>query len=94
MRKFIVIDETKTGGDVFTTLCDTLKEANVEGEYQWSHLTSREKKNRHIYVGHVEDTEEYLNDWAFDEDGEVDFEAYHSLGIEDGYFDSENSEEE
>ncbi len=88
MRKYLVVDEPKNGGDIYTTVCDTLEDANKEAEYQWDHLTCTEKKDRHIYVGHVEDNEKYLNDWAFDDD-EVDYEAYHSLGVEQGYFDSD-----
>ena len=90
MRKFIVIDEPKTGGDIFTEICETLEEANEEAEYQWEHLTRTEKIDRHIYVGHIENNEKYLNKWAFDEEtGEVDYMAYHSIGMEDDYFDSD-----
>ncbi|MFR5739568.1 MAG: hypothetical protein ACLUEC_10350 [Coprococcus sp.] len=89
MRKYLVVDERKCG-DVFQDVFDTLEEANAEAEYQWDHLTRTEQKERRVFVGHVEDNEKYLNDWAFDEDtGEVDWATYHSLGVEDNYFDSD-----
>lgn len=86
MRKYLVID-VKKYGDQDVDVFDTLAEANADAEYQWNHLTRQEKKERHIFVGHVEDRKEYLNDWAF-EDGEVDYAAYHSTDTEEGYFDS------
>lgn len=88
MRKYLVIDENKYG-DTFSEVYDTLEEANEEAEYQWDHLTRREQKDRHIFVGHVEDTKEYLDDWAFEED-EVDYNCYHSVDTDEGYFNSEN----
>lgn len=88
MKKYLVIDENKHG-DTFSEVFDTMEEANEEAECQWDHLTRREQKDRHIFVGHVEDKEEYLNDWAF-EDGEVDWTAYHSVDTGEGYFNSEN----
>lgn len=88
MRKYLVVDERKYG-DVFQDVFDTLEEANAEAEYQWDHLTRIEKKDRHIFVGHVEDNENYLCKYAIDEEtGELDWAAYHSLGGEDSYFDS------
>ena len=86
MKKFLVIDQNKYG-DEYIEAFDTLEEANEEAECQWDHLTRREQKDRYIFVGHVEDTEEYLNDWAF-EDDEVDWTAYHSVDTDEGYFDS------
>ena len=89
MRKYLVVDERKYG-DVFQDVFDTLQEANAEAEYRWDHLTRIEKKDRHVFVGHVEDNEKYLNDWAFDEEtGGVDWAVYHSIGVEDNYFDSD-----
>lgn len=94
IRKYLVIDRKKHG-DEFLTVCDTLEEANKEASFQWGHLTPREKKERHIYVAHVENTAEYLHDWAFDEeDGKVDFGAFHSTDCEKGYFDSTQEKEE
>ena len=90
MKKYLVVDEPKNGGDIFATVCNTLEEANVEAEYKWEHLTRSERKKRKIYAAHVEDNTRYLHGWAFDDEtGEVDFEAYHSLGVEDNYFDSD-----
>lgn len=89
MRKFLIVCERKYG-DVFQNIFDTLEEANAEAEYQWDHLTRTEKKDHHIFVGHVEDNEKYLCKYAIDEEtGEVDWAAYHSLGGEDNYFDSD-----
>lgn len=94
IRKFLVIDQNKYG-DENIEVCGTLEEANKEAEYQWSHLTRNEQKIRHIFVAHVEDSADYLNDWAFDEDdGTVDYTAYHSTDTGDGYFDSEEEEAE
>ena len=59
MRKYIVVDQKKHG-DMFQTVCDTLEAANAEAKYQWGHLTDQEKTERHIFVGHVEDSEECL----------------------------------
>lgn len=90
MRKYIVEDYSKYG-DVFQTVCDTLEDANAEAKSQWNYLTRWEKKNRRIFVGHVEDNEKYLPDWAF-EDGEIDWASYHDMDIEEGYFDSDKLE--
>lgn len=94
VRKYLVIDQRKHG-DEFLTVCDTLEEANKEASSQWGYLTPREKKDRRIFVAHVENTEEYLNDWAFDEeDGKVDFCAFHSTDSAEGYFDSAEEKED
>ncbi len=93
MRKYVVV-EFRKNGDQFQELFDTLEEANYDAEYKWAHLIREEKKNTHVYVGHVEDTKEYLPIWAFDDDeeGEIDFLAYHSLDTMENYFDSKKEE--
>lgn len=91
MRKYLVIDQKKYG-DEYIEVHDTLEDANTDAEYQWDHLTRNEKKEHHIFVAHVEDSDNYLNDWAF-EDDEVDWTAYHSLDTEEGYFDSDKESE-
>lgn len=91
MKKYLVIDRVNDGnGDQFEDVFNTLEEANKEASIQWDHLTDFEKKNRHIFVGMVEDTTEYLCEEAFEEDG-VDFRCFHSCHMEEGFFDSDKA---
>lgn len=90
-RKYLVIDQAEYG-DEFVEAYDTLAEANTAAQYQWSCLTWREKETRHIYVVHVENSSDYLNEWAFG-DGTVDYTAFHSADTGSGYFDSGMAEE-
>lgn len=89
MKKYLVIDEHKDGnGDVFVKVCDDKAWANTEAKIQWNHFTTQEQKKRHIYVVVV--TEDYLNDDAIDEDGNIDWNVHHSCDTEIDFFDSAN----
>lgn len=88
MRKYLVIDQEEHG-DMWEDIFDTLDEANAAAESDWRYLTRNERKNRRIFVAHIEDTEDYLNSSAFDEDGSVDFHDWHSCDTEENYFDSD-----
>lgn len=91
MKKYLVIDERLDGtGDVFTEVFDTQDEADDSALGAWQHLTKKEQKERHIFVGEVSDDDLY--EWAFDTDDDgkemIDWSAYKqydSVG-----FDSEN----
>ena len=77
MLKYLVIDEREH--DIFTTVCDTLEEANREALDQFERLTTREKAKSHIYVLDVKDT---------DLEDPEDWDSFTSGGYCDGRFDS------
>lgn len=85
MKKYIVLDEMKAG-DTFEAVHDTLEAANRDAAEQWAGLTRVERKRRRISVVVV--TEEDLTDWAIQEDGSIDWTAYHSADSDDSCFDS------
>lgn len=87
-HRYLVIDEPANfaNGDVFSSIHLTLEEANSKAEWQWSYLSNHDKKKRHIYVCIV--TREDLSPDAIDEDGEIDWNGFHSCDSKDGYFDS------
>lgn len=88
MKKYLAIDETIGGdGTIDVYAFDTLEEANNEAEFLWRHLTHSEQKKRRVCVGLV--TEADLYDDAVNEDGNVDWCAYHSYRCEDGFFNSD-----
>lgn len=90
MTKYIVIDEQERGlGDVYTDVYDTLAEANEAAADQWAHLTTAEKKKRHVAVGIV--TESDLSDWAFDDDG-IDWACFNQCATSPEAFDSDKEE--
>ena len=93
MRKYLVINEYN-GGDTEVYVFDSLEAANKEADRLWDHLTDREKRKEHIFVAHVEDTKQFLDDYAWDEEeGTVDFRCYHSCDWDEGYFNSETIRE-
>ena len=75
--KFLTIDDT--GTDQFLEVHDTLSAANESAADQWDHLTTREKKFRHIYV---------LDVRRSDLDDPDDWESFTGGGYCDGRFDS------
>ena len=83
MLKYLVIDEREH--DIFTTVCDTLEDANREALDQFERLTTREKANSHIYVLDVKDTDlEDPEDWdSFTAGGYCDgrFDSYHEYTV-------------
>lgn len=89
-RRYIAIDERLgISGDTFSTICDTLAQANTEANSQWWHLTPNERKKRHIYVGLV--TKDLLPDYAIDDDGTIDRNMFCDHDIPNGAFDSATS---
>lgn len=75
------------GGDIFTTYALDPEDAAHEAEYQWDHLTTRERKDRSICSAIIyrsslgdqdpDDVEEYGADWG----------AWEGLEQYDGCFD-------
>lgn len=44
--KYVIVDQIKNDGDIFTTECATLEEAIKEADIQFAYLTKADKKNR------------------------------------------------
>lgn len=87
-RVYIVYDETN--GDCYQENFNDLESANKCAENDWAHLTANEKKGRHIYVGWVERSRDYVNDpeeddWAY---------GWHSMSSNVECFDSAKLVEE
>lgn len=75
MKKYLVIDEEKEGGDTYSKVFDSEKEASDQAKADWEHLTSSEKSKRHIYVAEV--TKGDLYEDAIDGD-DIDWSFFHS----------------
>ena len=70
MKKYLAISERNVGkmDDLEQKVFDTQEEADNYARTLWNHLTSKEKKEWHIYVGVV--TEEDLDKNLLEEDEE------------------------
>ena len=88
--KYLVIDSRKDGtGDTFIKVFASLSDANDEAARQWDYLVLAEQKKRRIVVGHVTNSDQYLNEDAFTCEAGIDYMNFHSYDTPDGAFDSE-----
>ena len=89
MKRYLVIDEYQD--NEFIDVLETRTAANNAAEKLWNGMTTAEKKTHHVYVLDV--TEDDLADYAFDEDGNINWTCYESGGYESDLFDSEKGVE-
>ena len=74
--RYVVMDEDRMhdGWDMFNEEHDNLREAIRDAEYQWSHKTDREKKQRTISVllsiNPDEEAPDHFDGWPVWRDGE------------------------
>lgn len=87
-RLYISCEETT--GDWFLEHFNDLESANKCAEDVWAHLTADERKNRHVYVGWIERSRDYVNDPEEDDW----FDCFHSIDSNDECFDSAKLVEE
>lgn len=93
MKKFLMVYEI-VGGDSWTEVYETQKEANTAAELKWNSLSRFEKKRAHVFVMDV--TAEDLDPDAIQEyeenGGEFPWTSWVQGGHVDGNFDSEKTD--
>lgn len=56
-KRFFVMDERTDGeGDRFGKSFFSKEEAIAEADFEWSHMTAREKRERRVYVGYIDES--------------------------------------
>lgn len=86
MKKYLLIDDKRSGDSFVLGVYDTLEEANKEAVKEWDRMTRHDRDRSHVYVLDVkpEDCEE-------DEDGNVEWESWLEGGYDEDRFDSDDA---
>ncbi len=85
-KRYLLIDDKRSGDSFVLGVYDTLEEANKEAVKEWDRMTRHDRDRSHVYVLDVkpEDCEE-------DEDGNVEWESWLEGGYDEDRFDSDDA---
>lgn len=87
MEKYLV--EEHTDAEIFTSVCDTLDQANMEAAELWNkRLTRQERGDRSVRVVRVEDTADYYDADTLEDRDSFSWEFYNAADDAPYYFDS------